>query len=247
MVKLNKLPHYTDFFTAADSAYTGWLASHPRSLLAGSESGARRDTAKTEHTGRFILAGGDEPGEKPLPNTRCELLSGNLQQARVEASQADVMRRNWKLQAESHERELNRINAQLDAIFARLQEIDREHDERFKGVDASPDADPKKPPQSWFRDKSWPKGAAKQTGWAMLNSMLEEHLSRAQAEGKKSAHAERTRELLEERRVVEEGWAQAEAKRREEEAKFQAARTRIDAIRGQMKLHGCSTPHDAHG
>jgi hypothetical protein len=246
MVKQSKPPRYADFFTTAESAFTGWLANHPRSLLTGEQTRAAGDE------GDFVLAGGDESSGRrgkgqPLPDARCEALGDSLQAARTEAAQADVMRQNWQLEAASRARDLDRINAQLDAIFARLQEIDREHAERLTGVEANPDADPKKPPQSWLRDKSWTKGTAKSTGWATLLSMLEETVSRAQAEGRKSAHAERTRELIELRRIAEADWARAEARRREEEAKLRAARERIDAIKRQMISHGCSIPPSAHG
>lgn len=61
MVKPNKLPGCTSFFTTADSAYTGWLASHPRSLL----TGTARNVDETKFAARSILAGGDEPGDRP--------------------------------------------------------------------------------------------------------------------------------------------------------------------------------------
>ncbi|NOT42361.1 MAG: hypothetical protein HOP13_17945 [Alphaproteobacteria bacterium] len=249
MVKPTNLPRYTNFFSPAERAFTGWLASHPRSLLTGAESGASRTASETELAGRSILAGGDEPGDRPgkkppLPNARCDLLSRDLQQARAVAAQADVMRQNWQSESESRARELERINAQLDAIFARLQDIDREHGEREFRFEPGAVTDARKAPQ---RDKSWSKGVGRTTGGQVIVTTLDEYMSRAQAEGKKSAHAEQTRELLRERGVVEEYRARAEANRRREEASFQAASEHIEAIERQMTLHGCSIPPHAQG
>lgn len=245
MVKPSGIPRYRDYFSAAEGAFTGWLAGHPRSLLTGARnpSGIAID-AKQDG---LVLAGGDEVGRpgknQKTPNARCEFLNDSLRVARAEASQAKVMHDNRELEVRSRARELDRLNAQLNAIFRRLEQVDRELAERQSDLAPDPVTDARKPPQKpggWFRE------VLRTTATPLLLTMLRDFLLRMDAEGKKSAHADRTRELIEERHVVQEDWAGAEGRRREEQAKYEAATKRIKVIEQQMVMHGCPIPPGVH-
>lgn len=245
MAKQTRLPRYSDFFSVAEGAFTGWLASHPRSLLTGGNSSVAAADAKQAGS---VFAGGDEPGQRgkvqKSSNARCDLLNDSLRAARMEASQAKVDRDNWELQAESHGRKLDRLNARLNAIFRRLEQIDRELAERQSSFAPDPAADARNPPR---QKGSWFKEVLRTTGTQLVLTMLSDFLSRMEAEGKKSAHADRTRELIEERRVVQEDWNHAEGKRREQDEKYRVLAKRVDEIEKHMVSLGCPTSQAVQG